>query len=318
MNVRNILLLWCLLWWKDGHAQETETYPTRGLAHADTSVGRKAVFLSYANDLFAGTDRYFTQGVALGVRHSSLESLDLLRFLSPVERFRSTYSITLKHDAYTPSTIRADSILLGDRPYAATATLQLDCISYDSEKKTFFYNALTLGVIGPAAKGREIQTAIHRATGDFLPLGWQYQIRNDILLNYTLRYERRLFANPILRFFAAGHVDAGTLQCRLGAGFNIVLRPLARTKSFLKPSICVRADGYAIGYDARLQGGVFNRTSPYVVRSPDVSRAVASGHLQFRLDVRRAGIGVEQAWLSREFNTSLPHAWGRVFVQYYF
>jgi hypothetical protein len=51
---------------------------------------------------------------------------------------------------------------------------------------------LSVGVIGPAAGGEEIQTAIHRNTKNDLPHGWRYQIQNDFILNYTLTYEHCL------------------------------------------------------------------------------------------------------------------------------
>lgn len=279
--------------------------------------GRKAVFITYANDLFAGTDRYFSQGVELGVRHPSLARLDGAGILSPAKD-RGVYAAALRHDAYTPSTIRADSIRRGDRPYSATVTLRLECTTMDSGGRAFFYSALTLGVIGPVAQGREIQTGIHRATGDFIPLGWQHQIRNDLLLNYTFRYQRRLFGHPVASLYAAGRVDAGTLQCRLGAGFSTVIWPLARTRSRVKLSVRTGAYGYAVGYDTRLQGGMFNRTSPYVLRSSEMSLIVGSAYVQARVDYRCVGVGAERTWLTREFEAGLPHTWGRLFIQYFF
>ena len=209
-------------------------------------------------------------------------------------------------------------MLTDDRPYAATAMLHLDCTSLDLTNRSVIYGSLTVGVIGPVAQGREIQTAIHRVTGNFIPLGWQYQIRNDLLLNYALRYQYMLVDGRVSDLYTYARGDAGTLQCRLGVGLGISAGVPASSTAKLKPAISAGIEASTVGYDARLQGGIFNRSSPHVLRASEISRATGSAYIQLRLDYRRAGIGAEHTWLTREFKTGLSHAWGRLFVQYYF
>lgn len=275
----------------------------------------RSFLLSYENDLFAGTDRYYSQGVFLRVAHPAIGRLDMLHVLSPIAGKSVVYDAELHHEAYTPSTIRSDSILRGDRPYAGLAYASLHGTAYLHNEKSTLQTAMIIGIIGPAAGGREIQTLIHRATGDFIPLGWQHQIQNDLLLNYGLRYSANVLSkhNATLRLFS--QADAGTLYDRLSAGMTTAFRPLQKSNIRLKPSIFGTVEGRVVAYDARLQGGIFNRHSPYTLTAAQVSRAVGTARVQARLDFGKVGIGGEYTWITREFIGGLPHAWGRLFIQ---
>lgn len=316
---RNILLLCSLLISlrlaaqgndDDAYAHRLEGAP--GERRLNDTCG---VMLSYANDVFARTDRYFTQGVQLTVFHPAFSRLDPLYVLSPVPTRRVSYYATGVHESWTPSSIRSDSVLRGDRPYAAIAALRLECFSYNRfSDRARINSAVTLGVIGPPALGREIQTAIHRATGDFVPLGWQHQIRTDVLLNYRLDYQYILCTGRMLALRGLGIADVGTLQCKLGAGMRGTFAPTYATSSRFQLSLAAEVNGPAVGFDARLQGGVFNRSSPYILKSGEISRLVGYARLHAQFQYVRSGFGAEYTWSTREFKAGLAHAWGRLYV----
>ena len=274
--------------------------------------------LSYANDVFAQTDRYYTQGVEFQLWHPRLHRVDVLRLLSPIALRQISYSAAVIHDTYTPSTIRSDSILRGDRPYAALAAVRFEGYSTNGvTRRSTLSASVTLGVIGPPAGGREIQTAIHRATGDFIPLGWQHQIRTDALVNYGLEYQGVLLRRRRLDLRALASADAGTLDCKLGAGFLAMVSPLEGRRAKLRPSVSGELRGSAVGYNARLQGGVFNRQSPYVLPASDISRLVGSARVNLLVAFGRSGVGGEYTWLTREFTAGLSQAWGKLYVYHY-
>lgn len=317
--VRFLLLLCSLLLSVSSSAQSVAdtVYPAAPPA-ARVADNKRGFLISYANDVFAKTDRYFTQGVLLQIAHPAVQHLDRWHVLSPIAKPTVYYTASLLHESYTPSSIRSDNVLREDRPYAALAAIKLEGFAYGGKGVESISSAVTLGVIGPPAQGREIQTAIHRATGDFIPLGWQHQIRTDVLINYGIEYRRSFLRSSVFRLTAVTSADAGTLQSRLGAGLMAMLRPLATTRSAIQPSFFAAANGRLIGYDARLQGGVFNRRSPYVLTASQISRTVGSAIVQLRLDYQKMGVGGEYNWLSREFVSGQPHAWGRLFVQHSF
>ena len=79
---------------------------------------------------------------------------------------------------------------MGDRLFTAAFMLKSFAISTDPQRKSSFTSLLTLGLIGPGACGEEMQAGIHKATGKKEPLGWGNQIKNDVVLNYRVSYEK--------------------------------------------------------------------------------------------------------------------------------
>ena len=72
-----------------------------------------------------------------------------------------------------------------------------------------------------------------------------------------------------------------------------------------------------VGYDATLQGGLFNDSSPYTVPASDISRAVARIHTS--LDMRFGGFGASfgHTYQTRRFATIDAHAWGELTLVWY-
>lgn len=311
------LMLVCIIFWRaNACAQDTvrtlqddpQSQPATDATLPDTRLTNRLI-IRYENDLFAGTDRYFSQGVHVEFKSPALNALDKYGILSPGSSRARVTMLEAHLEAYTPSTIRADTILRGDRPYAGLIYLTARG-TRRVEKRSTLSGALSVGVIGPAALGEEIQVGIHRATGDFIPLGWQHQIRNDVVLNYGLAYTYHRSYGP-LGWKALAQADAGTLTDRVTAGLNTTFYPLY----WLKSSRVVLAvdgaiKGMAVAYDSRLQGGLFNRSSPYTISANNITRLVGRADVYFSLRYGRFDFRYTHTWLTREFRSGLPHAWG--------
>jgi lipid A 3-O-deacylase len=64
-----------------------------------------------------------------------------------------------------------------------------------------------------------MQTSIHTWLDNLLPLGWDHQIRNDLLLNYQVNYERKFVMVPgKFHLAGVGSVNAGTLRDDIAVG----------------------------------------------------------------------------------------------------
>ena len=134
---------------------------------------------TYANDLFFRTDYYFTQGMTLTLVHPALARLPVRHLLAAGPRGSTQHhGLTLRYDGFTPLRIQDAFIRVGDRPYAAYFYASFFRISNQPARHQRLTTALEIGFIGPAAGGKELQTAIHRVTGNAEPRGWDYQIRN--------------------------------------------------------------------------------------------------------------------------------------------
>ena len=64
-----------------------------------------------------------------------------------------------------------------------------------------------------------------------------------------------------------------------------------------------------VAYDATLQGGLFNRGSPYVLTSPQVRRNIMRADVGVVLDMGRWALEATRTYVSREFIGGLSHQW---------
>jgi hypothetical protein len=272
--------------------------------------------INYENDLAFGTDYYFTQGAhfeyAFPAGGSRLETY-LFPFFT---RHRRYTGIALESAGYTPTSIFADSILYGDRPFAGMAYLKAFSIGWNPARRERYSAALTLGWMGPAAGGYEIQAAIHRRTGNADPLGWKYQVGNALILNYELNYERALFMRKYLLLSGTGMLRGGTYSIKAALGGVLMAGWFENPFTSAGPGKRGQAYLYVhpqvdiVGYDATLQGGLFTDNSPYTIAGKDVSRAVFRFDGGLRVGCRGIWLSAYARYLGKEFATGLDHATG--------
>lgn len=263
----------------------------------------------YANDLFASRDRYFTQGYGFDYFHPALRKSPLMRLL-PALPGESAYGLTFRHSGFTPTSLFSDASRVGDRPFASYLFLGHMRVSRDEQGGLTLTTELDGGIIGQGAGGKWIQVGLHRALGNLLPQGWDNQIRNDAVLNFHGSLEKRLVSTAW--FDGGAFVDAAAGTLYTNAGVGLTGRLGAPAGGGKRAYLFARVDEKVVGYDATLQGGVFNRSSPYTLRAGQIERLVTRGDLGFALD--RAGYAVVfmRSFQSREFKGGLAHQWGEL------
>ncbi len=287
------------------------------------SIGRDSYFrFHYDNDYFTKTDEYYSQGITLEYAHPSIKKILPAKLLWKPFDSAPQYGITFNLFGYTPTTIESDNILYGDRPFDANITLKTFLIQKDKLKKQQVSAAFSIGVMGPAALGYDIQYNIHKWLKNPLPHGWQHQVRNDVILNYQLNYEKQLFArgnNFLLNTTAEAR--AGTLHTRLSGGFNFIagrfnqrFLPVNEQNKKAEYYFYGQARMNLIGYDASMQGGLFNRKSPYTIAAGDVSRITFQADAGMIVNFRRLYLSYTQSFLTKEFRTGHYHRWGGISV----
>ncbi len=268
----------------------------------------RLIRFDYANDYFTATDHYYTQGLGLQYFDPALKRSPLMKALVSLPGSQAYYGLDLRNSGYTPARLTFDAPLIGDRPFAATLTLGHVRISRDRDRGLTLTARLDAGFIGQAAGGKWQQVGIHRATGNLLPRGWDNQIRNDLALDYSLRLDKTLAGARYGDFGVYGEATAGTLRDNAALGaFGRVGRIEAGEQRRLY--LFGRAESKLIGYDATLQGGLFNRGSPYVLTSPQVRRNVLRADIGLAVDRGRYALIITRTFLSREFVGGLAHQW---------
>ena len=280
-------------------------------------VVRNAVDFHYANDFFTATDRYYTQGVLLrhvGDMWGRTPTAPLL-----LRTHRDTdplYAFFLRQDCYTPGGIRSDTIRTGDRPFAAMLYLGQELTSSDEARGLRMRSQFKLGLLGPCAGCAEEQQWIHHGLGNITPLGWQYQVRTDVIANYGVEVRRRLASANAYRVHGLGAVEVGTIRDALTGGLVLELGHPLRPNNECDRSARVRftaygqADATAVAFDAALQGGPFQQHDAHALRADDLERIVLAGEWGGLLSFRHLDLRYGERYITRTFRNGLAHGWG--------
>jgi hypothetical protein len=149
------------------------------------------ISLTSENDLYAAhnRDRHYTNGIRLG--WMSAQDTEWARGVGewlplPVSADHYRIGFALGHNLYTPEDKSTATPILTDRPYGAWL---YTAFKLEAESTNQLDNAeLDLGVVGPWAKGRQIQNDWHSLIGARSANGWSNQIKNEPGIN--LEYDR--------------------------------------------------------------------------------------------------------------------------------
>ncbi|MGE3907168.1 MAG: lipid A deacylase LpxR family protein, partial [Reyranellaceae bacterium] len=170
------------------------------------------------NDWFGGAankDRHYSTGLRANWMSPTLydapmwlrDFTDLpesfLSFLDsrPAGKVKRRYGLSVGQSLYTPEDKQATALLKDERPYAAWLYVgfSLQTIRYDAEKPDKRQDAirqdtwqLDVGMIGPAALGRQVQNNWHKVIGVEQSKGWDNQLKNELGVNLTFERKWRI------------------------------------------------------------------------------------------------------------------------------
>ena len=274
---------------------------------------------NYDNDFFASSDENYTQGYNFELASPFFKKNPVnYLFLKP-NKSEIRYGISIEHIGFTPFNIKSDQIQVGDRPFAAAIMLKSFIITTDTINKSRISSALNVGLIGPGAFGKEMQVGIHKITGNVIPQGWQNQIKNDAVLNYEINYEKQLVRyRNLFSLQANTSAKLGTLFTNASVGLNatlgIINSPFTSVKNKNKFQIYLYSQPVftAVGYDATLQGGLFNKKSPYTIATNSVERFTAQINYGLVLQTKSLFIEYSRVKLTREFETGNAAKYGGI------
>lgn len=168
------------------------------VAPGPTSAEDFTLILEYENDLFAGDDRWYTNGVRAtwmrtgkpGVLHDLVTLVgERSRLLDPDKAV--SYSISLGQNMYTPKDISDPDPPEDDRPYAGWLNVSTGLGQLRSDSLTRVM--VTVGVVGPASLADRTQKEVHRFIDTDMPRGWDTQLRNEPTLMVSAERIERLW-----------------------------------------------------------------------------------------------------------------------------
>lgn len=303
-----------------------------------------AVALALDNDVFAATDKHYTNGVRLGIL---LPPTRALRDHAARVGRTVDWGVVFGQQIFTPEDLEAREPIEDDRPYAGWLytgiVLRLrggDPWNLPGGRPLLDTFELDIGVVGPWSLADTTQRFVHDALGGDEPGGWEHQVKQGPALQVSwLRQVRLLRAwLPLgLELDLTPHVGAaaGTVlvQARAGAtlrlGWNLPtdfggleddalalplpLGPGRRGPPGIGAWLLVRLDGRASLLDVLLENSPFRDEGPRVRREP----LVASVEVGLMVSVyERVMFGYTHTIRSPEFRgQGGPDAHGSVFLQ---
>jgi hypothetical protein len=276
----------------------------------------------FDNDIFDYTDYYYTSGISFEFYHPAISASPLTQLLPGLRNSVNYYGLTLVQNLYTPRKLDTSSVQPGDRPFAAYLTLGHQRISLSPDRHRRLQSEFSLGVIGPASLGGVAQDIIH--TNE--PVGWINQVKNDIVLNYSIRFDQGLYSGNGIELAVIAGGQAGTLYDNIMAGVYLQLGKMNNRygsvsqttghqklfKNRVRYYFSIDLKDKLIIYDATLQGGMSNRESVYKLDGSQVIRNVFTGTACFGLGLGRYSLEAEQIYLTPEFIGGRHHFWFRI------
>jgi hypothetical protein len=300
----------------------------------------------YENDLFAGTDNNYTNGIRLSWVSPNLQDYvtdpclplsvrrlnRLVEMLKPGAYDSRNMVVTIGQAMYTPSDrLRRDPIR-DDRPYAGWLYLGLGYNARNARRMDT--TELDIGVVGPASMAKQAQDFIHDLRGFERFNGWDNQLNNELGIQIVRERKDKVFVSsntrgPQLDLITHYGASFGNVKTYLNAGVELrvghlsddfgtaAIRPAADGNAPLQSAqtrrlgsegvhLFVALDARAVARDIFLDGNTFS-SSQHVTKKNFVGDVALGASWQWQ----GGKVTYAQYLRSREFNGQGPtHGYG--------
>ncbi|MGE0711685.1 MAG: lipid A deacylase LpxR family protein [Planctomycetota bacterium] len=131
--------------------------------------------VTWENDLFAGTDRHYTNGLRIELA-GRLDPRALPTWLRGDE---AEWELSVGQRIYTPERLDEAALVADDRPYAGWSYLTLSVTRRAAALAWEDRIELSLGVVGPASGAQATHELAHDLFRSEAPRGWRHQLRDE-------------------------------------------------------------------------------------------------------------------------------------------
>jgi len=310
-----------------------EGEPDTTLATLKEELKRPQIQLFIENDVLAGSDRYYTNGFKLGggaelplvgplLRPIPEAIINMLGKKGPEgETPRNNLGFFIGQNIYTPKHIDIAENQPFDRPWAAW--LYLGSVVQRVRGNRLDTVELDIGMVGPAALGKQVQSGWHELIGAAQPKGWSNQIPNEpaFMVGYL---QKRRFGTSTIQIVPHAGITVGTVLtlARVGGIVRVGSRMsgfgpdsiepggamLQTTRAQESPSSSACCEWYVfVGGDYRLVGRNIFLDGPMFRDGPNVNRRNAVRDLSagFAFRYRELNLSLTHIRRSEEFTTPL-------------
>jgi lipid A 3-O-deacylase len=157
-------------------------------------------YMRFDNDIFAGSDQGYSNGVTYAQVSPTVASFDderlhplarwlnrRLSWLQPEGSSANNMVMTLGQEIFTPRERLTSELIENDRPYAGVLLLG---VSYNSRSGDLMRTTtLQAGVVGPSSMAEQVQDAVHNIVGSDKFEGWEHQLHDEPV--FAIQHQRR-------------------------------------------------------------------------------------------------------------------------------
>lgn len=279
------------------------------------------------NDSFGRADQYYTNGIKIGggveaSKVGALLALPPITVLGVITEGAANHlGLFVGQNLYTPRDITVSAPQPLDRPWAAW--LYLGAVAQSVKEDRLHTVEIDLGMVGPPALGRQMQTFWHSDVVDAPePKGWANQIRSEPGFLVSYLHKRRFGNRSGVQLVLHTGASIGTIMTFARAGGVVRLGQnmtgfgpdgIEPGGAMLKNArqqyeggardpyewfIFAGLDARLVGHNIFLDGSLF-RDGPSVSRRPDVYDLLAG--VSARIDKFR--LSITRVRRSSEFST---------------
>jgi len=300
------------------------TLPAPGPAQAAQPLDTDSILtVQVENDavstLKGTSDQYYTSGLRLGWT-SGQDTVDPIAAWGRAIWGQGTtrLSIDLSQSLFTPRDTQLNPPDPHDRPYAGELVITAGLVHDTAWTRDIV--SVSLGVVGPAALGEQVQNGFHDIIGDTPNRGWHSQLADQPAFEFLGQRSWRLPVADLgvadLDVLPSATAGIGDLRDYVQLG-GIVRFGQGLASDFGTPRIqpglngadaytavqpfswygFAGVDGQAVGYDVTLDGSTFRNNSPSVSRIWDV------GEMEAGVAILAYGLRITytQTWQTQEF-----------------
>ena len=281
---------------------------------ADSLYEFKSFYLTWENDVFTATDRYYSQGIFLQYEHRNLKIDWLKPFFFRVQDMERNLQTGILQRGFTPSTILSDTLLEGDRPYAATIVYGVQFYSRSRSKHYVLNWGVNSGFIGKPAFGEYTQKTIHQWIDSPKPYGWQHQLNTGFIMDANFGLRKTFFdRSRWVRMEIGDLITLGNLTNDIRINGLVKLGYIGLRQQYYfyyTPELRI------VAYDGTLQGAIFAKPSEAALPASSIERLVSEQQIGIYLRYYRFFATAHVHFQSRLFKGALNHMWGGITLGY--
>jgi len=271
-------------------------------------------------------DRYYTAGNSITYGFAAVSKRKLVNLILPTfyHSSPSVFSFRIFQQLNTPTYLMTTDVDSADYPFAGAlySTIARNTLSPSGNAR--WKTELHIGIIGPAALGSEAQILFHKLTESAPPIGWKNQLPNQLILNYAVEYEGKLYSFA-KNCHLTGDIQGafGTFNTYVQTGFSINLFnrsnlvmsdfTLWQTPKRWTLLLSVAPAVRLVFWNSMLQGTPIDRNKDYYhVSAAALTRLLPMFALKVTVARGRHTIHGQQTFLGREFRSVDPQVYGTI------